>query len=340
MDSALKQRLIGAAVLIALAIIFVPMFLSGPAPKQDNATVNLDIPPPPEREFQTRVVPADGGKATQAEPARAATTPAAAAVAPDKVVTVEAGRNPRVEVPADEPVRTSPAAKPVGSGAPAQAPAAVAAKPAEGKPTASATPDAKGPDGKAEGARPDAAGSADARPAGEGRFLVHLGVYGNAANAANLLAAARKLNLPSQSESVEAEGKPATRVRLGPFASRAAAEAARLKFRDAEPKVPASVVEATPDTPKADAPASALPANRAGGWAVQLAAFKTAEEANRLRDRARAAGFAAFVEPVGQGDARLWRVRVGPEADRAGAEKTRDAVKSKLALSGTVVTQP
>ena len=34
MDLSLKQRLLGAVVLIALAVIFVPMFLSGPAPQQ------------------------------------------------------------------------------------------------------------------------------------------------------------------------------------------------------------------------------------------------------------------------------------------------------------------
>ena len=32
MESALKQRLIGAAVLVALAMIFLPMLLKGPDP--------------------------------------------------------------------------------------------------------------------------------------------------------------------------------------------------------------------------------------------------------------------------------------------------------------------
>src|SRR5580765_3334151 len=59
MDSALKQRLLGAAVLIALAIIFVPMFLGNAPPKQENATVNLAIPAPPERKFETRTMPVE-----------------------------------------------------------------------------------------------------------------------------------------------------------------------------------------------------------------------------------------------------------------------------------------
>ena len=48
MDTALKQRLLGAAVLIALAVIFVPMFLSNSPQQKENTTANLDIPPPPE----------------------------------------------------------------------------------------------------------------------------------------------------------------------------------------------------------------------------------------------------------------------------------------------------
>ena len=54
MDLSLKQRLLGAVVLIALAVIFVPMFLSRPAPQQsvrnrqprDSARAGSRIPEP------------------------------------------------------------------------------------------------------------------------------------------------------------------------------------------------------------------------------------------------------------------------------------------------------
>lgn len=322
MDPQLKQRLIGATVLIALAIIFVPMLLSGPAPK-DGATVSLEIPPPPEREFQTRVVPADGGKASVPTPVAPVATP----VEPDKVATVEADKNPRVEVPQESQPK------------PASTPTAKPAEVATAKPAAPKSTDAKPPEPKATEAKSATGSEAKPNAAAEGRFLVHLGVFANAANAGNLVASAKKLGLPSVSEATDVDGKSATRVRLGPFPSRAAAEAARLKFKEAEPKVAGSVIETTPAEPKADAPATALAASHAGSWAVQLGAFKQQDEANKLRDRVKNAGFAVFVEPVGQGAERLWRVRVGPEADRSNAEKTRDAIKAKLALNGTVVTQ-
>jgi cell division septation protein DedD len=44
MEPALKQRLVGAAVLVALAIIFLPMLIQGPAPESGIADVPLDAP--------------------------------------------------------------------------------------------------------------------------------------------------------------------------------------------------------------------------------------------------------------------------------------------------------
>lgn len=314
MDSQLKQRLIGAAVLIALAIIFVPMFLSGSPPKPETVTENLAIPPAPsEREFQTRVVPAQGGNATS--PAPLTTLPAGEA---DKVATVDAGRRERVEVPYE--------AQPGG-------------KPA----TAPTKPEPVAPKPEPLPAKPPSAQTAPPSASPGGRFAVHLGVFANATNAEGLVATAKKNGLAAYTESAEADGKPATRVRLGPYADRATAEAARLKLSQADGKLKGSVVDlgGTPAAqPKADVPATALAANRAGGWAVQLGAFKSQEEANKLVQRAKSAGFASFVDTVGQGAEKLWRVRVGPETDRANTEKVRDAVKAKLSVTGMIVTLP
>lgn len=314
MDSQLKQRLIGAAVLIALAVIFVPMFLSGSPPKRDTATVNLDIPPPPEREFQTRVVPA--------ESAQPAIVPMHASS--EAVATVDVTNDDAKNVPSAAEVPVAPSTSlPAGSSTPVEAaiakPASVALSPA--------SPASK------------PASAVLSAVAADGRYAVHLGVYGNVANVTALIAKAKKLGLSAYTDAAEVDGKPATRVRLGPFADRVAAEAARLKFKQAEPKVPSSIVETTGAESTTDAPVTALAPNRAGAWAVQVGAFKAQDEANKLRDRAKNAGFTAFVEPVGQGTEKLWRVRVGPEVVRANAERLRDQLKQKLALNGTIVTQ-
>ena len=302
MDLSLKQRLLGAVVLIALAVIFVPMFLSGPAPQQTSETVNLAIPPAPDREFQNRVLPVD------ATP-NASKSPDAATVTNTPLATVDTPPRPAEMPQPTAPVSTAPAA------APPKTEAAAPVKPES----------------------PKAADSAPGRAA-NGRFYVHLGVYTVARNADDLVATLKQGGMPAFAEASEAQGKAASRVRVGPYEDRAAAEAARLRIKQMNPSVASSVVQLA-DEAKSDAPPTALPANRAGGWAVQLGAFKTVEEANKVRDRLKGAGFVAYVDKVDAETGTLWRVRAGPEADRGNADKLKGRIKDKLKMDGLVVTQ-
>jgi DedD protein len=311
MDLSLKQRLLGAIVLIALAVIFIPMLLSGPAPKQTSETVNLAIPPAPDREFQNRVLPVD---ATQQQPTAAGAT--SDITRSETLATVETP--PR---PAEIAQPTEPVAAP---------PAPTAAKP-ETQPTPAATPPAP----KVE--PPTAADKAPGRAA-NGRFFVQLGVYASQKNADDLVASLKQGGYPAFAEASEYQGKPGQRVRVGPFEDRAAAEAARLKIKQVKPGVPSNTVQLAEDA-KADAPPTALPANRAGAWAVQLGAFKTVDEANKVRDRAKGAGFVAYVDKVNADGGTLWRVRAGPETERANADKLKGRIRDKLKIDGIVVTQ-
>ncbi|MEW5056254.1 sporulation-like protein [Cycloclasticus sp. 46_83_sub15_T18] len=53
MEQALKQRLIGAVILISLAVIFVPMLIGGKP--GDNEVVSIDIPELP-KELESRII--------------------------------------------------------------------------------------------------------------------------------------------------------------------------------------------------------------------------------------------------------------------------------------------
>jgi len=301
MDLSLKQRLLGAVVLIALAVIFVPMFLSRPAPQQSSETVNLAIPPAPDREFQNRVLPVDAAP----DAAKNAQT-----VTSQPLATVETPPRPAEIAQPTAPVTTTPAPE--------------AAKPEPVAPT----PTAEAP--KPEPITPGRAAN--------GHFFVHLGIYAESKNADDLVATLKQGGFPAFAEASDYQGKRAERVRVGPFEDRAAAEAARLRIKQIKPTVPGSVVELADDA-KADAPPSALPASRAGGWAVQLGAFKTVDEANKLRDRLKGAGFVAFVDKLDAESGALWRVRAGPETDRGNADKLRGRIKDKLKIEGIIVTQ-
>jgi DedD protein len=309
MDLSLKQRLLGAAVLIALAVIFVPMLISGSAPQKsaEMETSTLAIPPAPDREFPTRVLPVDSSAGNPTAPAGSTVSVPPPSPAAETIATVDTATVPK---PAPPPATPTPA----------QVATATPPKPAPAKPE------------PAESAKPVPGQAAN------GRYYVNLGVYASSKNAQDLVASLKKGGFPAATEASEVQGKPAERVRVGPFADRAAAEAARLRIKQARPSVPGSVV-ATAEDAKADAPASALPAGRAGGWAVQLGALKTAEDANKLRDRVKNAGFVAFVDKVEANGTTLWRVRAGPEVDRGAAEKLRAGIKDKLKLDGIVVTQ-
>jgi DedD protein len=316
MDSALKQRLLGAAVLIALLVIFVPMFL-GNAPPADTGTIqNLDIPPEPERKFESRTLTVDpNAPAAPAQPG--------AGASPDKIVTVDTRAPASADAPDAAPATPAPQAKPEAK--PDAKPETPASKP---EPAVARTPD-----------KPVVAPADAAAPAADGRFRVNLGIYAAAGHADALVARLKKAGLPAYAEAAEHQGKPAQAVRVGPYADRAAAEAARLRIKQIDAKLPSSVTEA-PVATSADAPAGALAANRAGGWAVQLGAFKAEADATKLRDRIRATGTAAFVDRTGSGDQVLWRVRAGPFAERTSAEAARNSLKAKLQTEGMIVTQP
>ena len=54
METTLKQRLIGAAVIIALAVIFVPMILDGSG-RQESVAINMEVPPEPTFTFDSEL---------------------------------------------------------------------------------------------------------------------------------------------------------------------------------------------------------------------------------------------------------------------------------------------
>ncbi|MDO5506490.1 MAG: SPOR domain-containing protein [Pseudoxanthomonas suwonensis] len=333
MDSGLKQRLIGAAVLIALAVIFLPMLVKGPAPESGIADVPLSMPDAPEGEFVTRELPL---------------------VRPGGAGEGGALNMPRPVQPDQQDVTTTPAAA---------LPAATAG----------------------------------------GRFAVHFGAYGSRGDADAVNAPLRDASLPGYVEETRVGERQAWRVRIGPFATRAEAEAARLAANAVRDDVGARVVTLdagdgtaasapTPATPTATTapttapatpaarpatapatepsrqqasseaprpaapepkpepaptprqqpkpPAPAVPAASDVGFAVQLGAFGNAEEATRLRDRARAAGFSAFTEQVRGESGPLTRVRVGPVASRADAERLKAQVDGRLGTAGMVRPHP
>ena len=94
---------------------------------------------------------------------------------------------------------------------------------------------------------------------------------------------------------------------------------------------------AEPPAPAEDAPQA--PAAADGLWAVQLGSFSARENASRLAATLRSDGIAAFLTELDRDGTVLHRVRVGPVADRAAAERLVAELSSK-GHSARVVQHP
>ena len=323
MDPGLKQRLVGAAVLVALAVIFLPMLVQGPAPDSGVSDVPLTMPDAPQGEYETRDLPL--------------VTPGNA---PD---------GGAVGMDSGQPAAPASQALPLeGSDA------ASAAEPLEATPAGAPLPADSGATGGNEMFPAATAG---------GDYAVSFGSFTTATAADAVVGSLRASQLPGYREAAQVDGKAVQRVRIGPYATRAEAEAARLRaahVRDdvgarvvvldaeatgskpapaaAKPAVPAAKPVAVAPPPQPAAPAA--PATAGIGFAVQLAAFSKPADAAALRDRARAAGFSAFTESVATDKGTLTRVRIGPVASRAEAEQLQAQVQAKLGVAGIVRPHP
>lgn len=344
----MKTRLLGAAVLIALAVLIVPMlFSSNPPSKSGDESVSLAIPPAPDRDLQTKTMSLTPGAApagtAAAAPKPAGPTPAPTAVptgSSDQLATVNIASNRPKDVETDPTAGQAPGPTTVtrpGSSAaqpviPAQGKADTTAAPAKATAPVSPTPTPAVP------ANPPAT-------AAHGQYSLNLSAYASSASAQSLIQRVRGLGYPAAGRSISQGGKQLTLVTAGPFESRAAAEAARLKITQTIPGAPARLESGastpTQDDQSAPKPAGATAsASKAGGWAVQVAAMGSQADANGLRDKLRANGFDGYVDTVNVNGKQLWRVRAGPQTQRADAVRVRDQIKAKLGVDGNVVSAP
>lgn len=232
-----RRRLIGATVLLAIGVVGFPLlFETQPRP------VRMDIPIeiPRKDNAPPLVLPPVPPAATEAAPA-APTTPtpaprpaAAASAARDSgpVITERAGEQGR-ELPAV-------AAKPASPAAPAAKPPAKAPpKPTTVAPQATAAAPAAARTAADEGDRARAilegqsvpALPAAAAPASAPRVVIQVGAWSDADKLNEVRHKVEKLGLKTYIQVVEVDGEKRTRVRIGPFPTKAEADktAARIK---------------------------------------------------------------------------------------------------------------
>lgn len=199
MDKPLKQRMIGAIVLIALAVIFIPMLLDGGSGEK-RRTVSLDIPSKPDEEYRSRLLPLDDRTAAEQAP--------------------EAPQQGRVQRDAEPPPRTSP---PLPS------------QQSDGASNETAEPAEQGAasgDSPAETDPGPSAGGADSAPAvaldGDlANWFVQVGSFSRQSNADELRDRLIEAGYSAFTEASSVDGTATHRVKVGPELQRADAERVR-----------------------------------------------------------------------------------------------------------------
>ncbi len=209
-------RLLGAAVLILAAIIAVPMFLEREPPLLPDQ-VDIRIPPVEGTKFEPKAEVSSSSKKSERQAVAPATSPATP---------------PQMQEPAGEKALPPP----VTAATSATAQVSAAREPIKPQPEApsavSTPPPPKLADPSAESAATQAKPS-QARadpPRRAGQLVVQLIAVRDAAAAKEVAERARKLKYPVYTEVIDVVNGKVTRVRVGPYDSKQAAEAARARL--------------------------------------------------------------------------------------------------------------
>ncbi|HEY5774593.1 MAG TPA: SPOR domain-containing protein [Xanthomonadales bacterium] len=339
MDKALKQRLVGASVLIILAVIVLPMLLSGRSDTLKHESSQIELPPKPdELSIETRRfpvgVPSRPAPATTQEPDQDNVTDAAQEAQAGEDDLVSAGvetveSSPQAETGSDEaPVATTgpddmTIAEVVVDENKATADTVLKA-PEVASITLSAAPD------KNLEITEDT-GVSENTP----RYLVQVASFSNEKNANTLADVLKAEKLPVLLDVVDRPSGRMYRVRAGPYEKRPEADALvsslRAKMSDLTPRV----LDLRPDE---SAPVS-TPSDPLVRWVVQVGSFSNSASAEDLVAKLRLAGLSAFSEKVSSAGGAVYKVRIGPELDRDRAAELARNVKAEHHLDAFVTTQ-
>ncbi len=311
MDKALKQRLVGASILIALAVIFLPMlFDGGDREGGEQRELSVDLPEQPAGERRVRRIalePSDEPAVptgSRAEPTldRIDSAPASGADQRDPPP-VRDQQIPPAAVdpePEPEPEPLTPEASDAEESAPIEAPP-------EPMPSAPAAPE----------------------PTADGDWSVQVAVFSNQDTAGTIRQRLESLGHAVRQDVLIRNNSELHRLRTGPYANRSEAERARTQ-------IASTVAGVDPVVRELETAGDERPS----GLAVQVGSFASRTNAVGLSNQLTAAGYDAFIHDEDAGGRTIWRVRVGSFADRADADQLLDTLRENEGLDGIVVSHP
>lgn len=316
MDKALKQRLVGAVVLIALAVIVLPMIFGGRPSSPGSEARSIELPAePPDLEFETRRFPVDsdlpqGNDSTDG----ADRVPAGTA----NVQTLPQPEDPPAEV--DE----APGTQPSGEAAGERMDDLVAS-----------LMESESDQSESDQSTPTPSTPTQSTPArGGSRYVVQVASFGNRENATRLAGQLESSGYAVLLDHVSGETGALNRVRVGPYESESEAQAVATRLREEISGINPRIVDMQPDA-AGPALASDDPLMR---WVVQVGSFSSQDNAKDLVARLRQAGLSAYEETLTTDSSTIYRVRVGPYLDRDEALAAEQSIGDSMGIDGVVMS--
>jgi len=204
-DDRMKQRMVGAVVLVAVAVIFIPMLLEDKEDPVDSVKLEKEIPREPVTEYRTDLIPTEeeaeeaaiDSRTTMEIPLETITEPERA---PQQAREVEPEAAAVEEARTEEWVIVEDKAS-----TPVEESDKQATSPVEQK------------------AAPKVVESPVAPPAGKG-WTIQAGSFGQKSNAEKLMANLKLSGMPAYLSEIKVQDKTLYRVRIGPVATKEKAE--------------------------------------------------------------------------------------------------------------------
>ncbi len=331
MDDVLKQRLIGAAVLIALAVIFVPMLFDRSQDPMLEKALDSGMPESPLADREIRRIPLNPNasrqgsandedpSAGQVEPPMPNTQPPAQATRERLALTDEAsepvpefGGDSETQQRSDETQSAS-----------TQSPAALESDGAE--PDSSEAP-------SNESTLDETATSVGPTTDWSQFWRVQVASFGVQATAQEIAESLEAMGQGVRVDRIVRGESVLYRIQTGPYADKEAAEQAQAMISESVSGV-APVIRAPSQV--ADEAGDVMP-----GYAVQVGSFTSQANAERLQQRLMDQGFKAFSVTERIGSRTIWRVRVGTLSTREAAEELLQTLNERASLEGLVVSHP
>ena len=312
MEQALKQRLVGASVIIALAVIFIPMLFDDS--QSNNVPISIDIPKEPDN-LKHKIVPLDSNSITNSqsntdeadEPintndvteikVKNQDEPKAKIITTETIVDLTEEIKPEIKEP-----KIKPKVKPK-------------VEVADTKQTTK-TPKPPKTTVKNNSSVKDAI------------YRIKLGAFSQKLNAEKLKAKIIHQGLEAHIEKDTKSGL--YKVYSRQYSNRQAAENLNAKIQKLHLNLGKTTLEVINKDDFNDAEAQL-----GTGWIVQIGIFSNKTNSLKLRDKIRKKGFISFVDEVLNSKNKTnYRVRIGPYATREEADTKKKEIFKTMNLKG------